>query len=398
MKLAVRLALDSLRNHKMRSRLSTIGVVVSVFLVSLIFIFSDSLKANVSHQVELMQANTVIANGAVDNSLLNLTTATPRATLNNTDVKHVKNIVGRNATVNSNLILQGNVSFDNRQIGNVTTVATSITDLNLLNLQMANGGWFDSDDQNKQWVVLGEDLANQLIGTDNPQSQVVDIKGGKFTVVGVIKKVHRPLSILGYNVDKSAFISLANGQKLSANDDISQIIVSRVDNVAETKRQVTQVLSGEHSDSSDYNVDTSSSIADRLTELVNYLTIAACSLAVIILLVSSISIANLMLVNVVERRREIGIRKAVGATTRNIMGQFMVESLIMSLRGGIIGLILAYIFAAIALLFMSVQVTFSWWALGIGFVIPIIIGVLAGIYPAYRASRQDIIEALNQLT
>ena len=105
-----------------------------------------------------------------------------------------------------------------------------------------------------------------------------------------------------------------------------------------------------------------------------------------------------MLVNITERRREIGIRKAVGATTRNIMGQFIAESLIMSLRGGIIGILLAYGVAAIILLFMSINLTFSWLALAVGFIVPIIVGILAGAYPAYRASRQNIIEALNQLT
>lgn len=105
-----------------------------------------------------------------------------------------------------------------------------------------------------------------------------------------------------------------------------------------------------------------------------------------------------MLVNIVERKHEIGIRKAVGATTRNIMGQFIAESMIMSLRGGVVGIILAYIVAAIILLFFSINLTFSWLALGIGFVIPIVIGIIAGIYPAYKASKQDIISALNQLT
>lgn len=396
MRLAIRLAKDSLRNHKLRSRLSTVGVVISVFLVSIIFIFSDSLKANVRQQVNDLSSDTVIVNGATSQGLLNLTTATPQATLNNADVQHVRKLVGHSADVHSNLILTGNTGFDHRTVS-TTTVATSVDNPETLGLKIKHGGWFDGDEQ-KRWVVLGEDLANQLIGTDTPQNQVVDIKGGKFTVVGVLQRVNQPLSILGYNVDKSAFISLDNGQELADTESISQIVVSSDQDIAETKRQVAQVLSSEHSDSSDYSIDSSNNIADRLTELVNYLTIAACSLAAIILLISSIGIANLMMVNVVERKREIGIRKAVGATTRNIMEQFVVEAMIMSIRGGVIGLLLAYAVAGVSLLFASINVVFSWWALGIGFVVPIIIGVVAGIYPAYRASRQDIIEALNQLT
>ena len=189
-----------------------------------------------------------------------------------------------------------------------------------------------------------------------------------------------------------------NGQKITDSDNLNQIIVTKIDDVGEIKRQIAQILSNNHVDSNDFAIDTTNDIADRLIELVDYITIIACIVAGLVLLISCISIANIMLVNVVERRREIGIRKAVGATTRNIIGQFIAESLIMSLRGGIIGLILAYAISAVILLFWSVDLSFSWLALGIGFAVPIVTGIIAGVYPAYRASRQDIIEALNQLT
>ena len=248
-------------------------------------------------------------------------------------------------------------------------------------------------------VLLFLDSSNKLISTNHPQNQIIDIKGEKYTVVGVLKKVNQPLSLLGYNVNQSAFISLKNGVNINESDTISQIILKDTgDDSGETRRKVDQILTNNHTDSSDYSIHLSSDIANQLTKIINYVTIAACSLSAVILLISCISIANIMLVNVAERRHEIGIRKAVGATTRSIINQFMAEALIMSLRGGIIGIILAYIFSAIFLLFTSISLTFSWMAILVGFVIPVIIGVIAGVYPAYRASRQDIIAALNQLT
>lgn len=391
---AIRLARKNLRNHRGRSRLSTIGIVISVFLVSLVFIVSDSLKANIQHQLTQLDNSSIIINGASNNSLLNLQLSTPRDTLTNDDVKDIDKI--KNITVNSSLILQGNLEFDKDSTINTNIIATSFSDPSDLNLELVDGNWFDG--KNKKWVVLGEDLANQLIGTNQPQNQVIDIKGEKFTVVGVIKQVKQPLSILGYNVDKSAFISLENGQQLSKTKTISQINVANVHDTDEVKRQITTILSNNHADNSEFSTDTSGNIARQLTTVIDYLTIGAGIMAGIILIISSISVANIMLVNVVERRREIGIRKAVGATTRNIMGQFVAESLIMSLRGGVIGLILAYAVAGIGLLFASINLTFSWWALGIGFIAPIIVGMIAGVYPAYRAAKQDIIAALNQLT
>ena len=397
MKLAIRLARQSLHTHKLRARLSTIGIVISITIVSLIFIISDSVKASLTKQVNQLNNHSIIINGTTSNSLFNLVSSLPDDTLLRQDSKYIRDNID-NSTVIDNQIIYGSVSYDGQQLSDITTIATSITNPDDLNLTLLDGNWFSNDEQNKKWVILGENLANKLIGTIHPQNQVIDIKGGKFTVVGVIKQTKQPLSVLGYDIDDSAFISLDNGQKITDSDNLNQIIVTKIDDVGEIKRQIAQILSNNHVDSNDFTIDTTNDIADRLIELVNYITIIACIVAGLVLLISCISIANIMLVNVVERRREIGIRKAVGATTRNIISQFIAESLIMSLRGGIIGLVLAYVISAVILLFWSVDLSFSWLALGIGFAVPIITGIIAGVYPAYRASRQDIIEALNQLT
>ena len=397
MKLAIRLARQSLRSHKLRSRLSTLGVVTSVFLVSLVFIISDSVKANLRQQANQLASKAIVINGRQTSSVFNAKMTLPSATLSNNDVKYVKEITD-SSDVTSNLFINGSLGFDGRQLNNATVIATSALEPTGLKVEMLDGDWFDKDEQSKKWIILGEDLANRLIGTTEVRSQVVDFKGEKFTVVGIIKKVGQPLSIMGYNIDNSAVMSLANGQDITDSHELSQIVATNVNDLNEAKRGIAQALGNDHVDSSDYTINTSAELADQLSDLVNFITIVACSLSATILVVSCISIANIMLVNIVERKHEIGIRKAVGATTRNIMGQFIAESMIMSLRGGVVGIILAYIVAAIILLFFSINLTFSWLALGIGFVIPIVIGIIAGIYPAYKASKQDIISALNQLT
>lgn len=397
MKLAIRLARQSLRSHKLRSRLSTLGVVTSVFLVSLVFIISDSVKANLRQQANQLANNAIVINGRQTSSVFNAKMTLPSATLSNNDVKYVEEITD-SSDVTSNLFINGSLGFDGRQFNNATVIATSALEPTELKVEMLDGDWFDKDEQSKKWIILGEDLANRLIGTTEVRSQVVDFKGEKFTVVGIIKKVGQPLSIMGYNIDNSAVMSLANGQDITDSHELSQIVATNVNDLNEAKRGITQALGNDHVDSSDYTINTSTELADQLSDLVNFITIVACSLSATILIVSCISIANIMLVNIVERKHEIGIRKAVGATTRNIMGQFIAESMIMSLRGGVVGIILAYIVAAIILLFFSINLMFSWLALGIGFVIPIVIGIIAGIYPAYKASKQDIISALNQLT
>lgn len=401
MRLAIRLARQSLASHKLRSRLSTIGIVISVFLVSTILIISDSLKASLEDQMKQLGDNTIIVNGHTSQGLINLG-STADDTLTASDNVAINNIASsygnNNQIIISNLLLPGSLSFSKKTITDASIVATSMVDPSNLKLELLDGDWFSSDEIDKPWVILGENLANQLIGTDHSQSEVIDIKGYKYTVIGVLEKISQPLSVLGYDINNSAFISLDNGQKINGNNNLSQIIIRNTTDINETKRQISQSLSRNHTDSSDYLVETSLDISNRLAKLIKYLTIGALVIAGLILIISIVSIANIMLVNIIERRHEIGIRKAVGATTRNIMGQFIAESLIMSLRGGLIGLTLAYLISAVLLLFLSFNLSFSWLALGLGFAVPVIAGIIAGLYPAYRASRQNIIAALNQLT
>lgn len=399
MSLAIRLARQNLSNHKTRARLSTLGVVISVFIVSTIFIISDSIKFSLTEQADSLGKDTVIINGSTSSNILSISISPPKDTLTDKDLSQIKSSINNDTDIISNLVLDGTTRFEDNQIDHTTILSTSIINPKLLNLELNDGSWFSDKELDKKWVILGEDLANKLIGTNHPQNQIIDIKGEKYTVVGVLKKVNQPLSLLGYNVNQSAFISLKNGVNINESDTISQIILKNTDDDSnEIRRKVDQILTNNHDDSSDYSIHLSSDIVNQLTGIINYITIAACSLSVVILLISCISIANIMLVNVTERRHEIGIRKAVGATTRSIINQFMAEALIMSLRGGIIGIILAYIFSAVFLLFTSINLAFSWMAILVGFIIPVAIGIIAGVYPAYRASRQDIIAALNQLT
>lgn len=399
MSLAIRLARQNLSNHKTRARLSTLGVVISVFIVSTIFIISDSIKFSLTEQADSLGKDTVIINGSTSSNILSISISPPKDTLADKDLSQIKSSINNDTDVISNLVLDGTTRFEDNQIDHTTILSTSIINPKLLNLELNDGSWFSDKELDKKWVILGEDLANKLIGTNRPQNQIIDIKGEKYTVVGVLKRVNQPLSLLGYNVNQSAFISLENGVNINESDTISQIILKNTgDDSNEIRRKVDQILTNNHDDSSDYSIHLSSDIVNQLTRIINYITIAACSLSVVILLISCISIANIMLVNVTERRHEIGIRKAVGATTRSIINQFIAEALIMSLRGGIIGIILAYIFSAVFLLFTSINLAFSWMAILVGFIIPVAIGIIAGVYPAYRASRQDIIAALNQLT
>ena len=396
MNLALHLAKDSLRHHRLRVRLSMIGIIISVFIISLVIIISDSVKLSFYHQLEQIDKRSIIISGARDNGLINLPFSTPRDTLRNTDIKQISKILPKDSTIHSTLITSGGIQFGKTKVTS-RIIATSVTNPANLELHMLNGSWFE-DEKDKNLVILGEGLANQLLGTSQARSQVITIKGQRFTVIGIIRQTNQALSIRGYNTDYSAYISLDNGQRLIRSDNVSQIIITKISKINQTKTRLSQILTRQHADSSDYSITSGEDISSKMNDLVRILVMSSLGITGLILLISSISLANIMLVGVIERQREIGIRKAVGANTKDIVSQFLAEALIISLRGGLVGLLLAYIVASIYLLTHSMMISFSPLAIILGLVVPTATGLIAGVYPAYKASKQDIISALNQLT
>ena len=396
MNLALHLAKDSLRHHRLRVRLSMIGIIISVFIISLVIIISDSVKLSFYHQLEQIDKRSIIISGARDSGLINLPFSTPRDTLRNTDIKQISKILPKSSAIHSTLITSGGIQFGKTKVTS-QIIATSVTNPANLELHMLNGSWFE-DEKDKNLVILGEGLANQLLGTNQARSQVITIKGQRFTVIGIIRHTNQALSIRGYNTDHSAYISLNNGQRLIRSDNVSQIIITKISKINQTKTRLSQILTRQHADSSDYSITSGEDISAKMNDLVRLLVVSSLGITGLILLISSISLANIMLVGVIERQREIGIRKAVGANTRDIVSQFLAEALIISLRGGLVGLLLAYIVASIYLLTHSMMISFSPLAIILGLVVPTVTGLIAGVYPAYKASKQDIISALNQLT
>ncbi len=396
MNLALHLAKDSLRHHRLRVRLSMIGIIISVFIISLVIIISDSVKLSFYHQLERIDKRSIIISGARDSGLINLPFSTPRDTLRNTDIKQISKILPKSSAIHSTLITSGGIQFGKTKVTS-QIIATSVTNPANLELHMLNGSWFE-DEKDKNLVILGEGLANQLLGTNQARSQVITIKGQRFTVIGIIRRTNQALSTRGYNTDYSAYISLDNGQRLIRSDNVSQIIVTKISKIDQTKTKLSQILTHQHADSSDYLITSGEDISAKMNDLVRLLVVSSLGITSLILLISSISLANIMLVGVIERQREIGIRKAVGANTRDIVSQFLAEALIISLRGGLVGLLLAYIVASIYLLTHSMIISFSPLVIILGLVVPTVTGLIAGVYPAYKASKQDIISALNQLT
>lgn len=393
--LAYHLAKNNLRAHKLRSFLTVIGIIVSVFVLSLIFIIEDSVLSNINNQLRSLSKNDLIINGQ-DNkfNILGLMN-TPNNSLSNYDTSTISKIV--KSSVNSSLFLSGNASFDKNQLDNINIIATNSNFKDFNPVKMLSGDWFSEEETSYNWVILGKNLASKLIGSERARNQIINLKGVKFTVIGIAESKNLSNNAF-FDINNSAFIGLKSGQNLAKTDKIGQINVRINNDNKDTKNRIYNILKNNHKDSSDYNIINAKDYLNNTTKSLKNMKLLVVLFVVTTLVISGIAIMNIMLVGVVERRHEIGIRKAVGATNNNIRNQFILESIILTTRGGLIGFALAYLVGLIISFYLSINLCFSLNALLIGLAIPILIGIFFGVYPAVKASRGNIIDALNQLT
>jgi putative ABC transport system permease protein len=396
------LAIGSLHAHRTRTFLTTLGVVIGVFIIAIILVLSGGLRASITNQTAKLNDDVLLIRSAGDSTtgmeafsplrVANATTLTERDAAAIDKISNVKSIAPM-------MFLGGSVKSGERSYDNITTVATNHQLPSVLNLSLVSGAWFSDKETDRNYAILGEKLASGLIETNQAMSQTIQIKGRDFTVIGIIRTADQPISLAGVDVDKAAFISLPNGLRFTDNAAaIGQIIVrtkneSQLENV---KKSVTAVLQQNHLDDSEFAVRTAHEVAGATAGWLATITLVAIIFASISLLVGGIGIMNIMLVSVAERVREIGIRKAVGATKRQILEQFLLEALMMTLSGGVVGLILAYAIGYLIALQFSLPLVFNWWIFAIGLGAPLLVGLIFGLWPAARAARQDPIVALKQ--
>lgn len=396
-----RLARANLKAHRVRTVLTVIGVMIGVFVITLVMLVGSGLRKSIIHQVTRLDDQLVLIRSG-DNDTSGLESFSPynipRITnLHERDIASVKNTPNVLA-VTPMMFIGGRIVGTENEFDNITIVATNQNLVDVLKLQMASGEFLSDSDDQRNLVVLGSKLARGLLGTDQAYGQKIDIKGQEYTVIGVIREMNQPISLAGVDVDKAAFISLAGGRGMGGNNIALGQIIARAHNssASDAAARIRSSLARVHVDESEFSVLTAREAAQATAGWVDTVTTAALIFASISLLVGGISIMNIMLVSVTERTREVGIRKAVGATRSKILVQFLFEALIMTLIGGAIGIALAYGTAYLVNLQFSLPMIFDWWVFAISLGVPLVVGLVFGIWPAARAARQDPIVALRQ--
>lgn len=397
-------ARQSLRSNRLRSLLTMLGITIGVASITTILALSSGASKIVGDQVDALGGNiAVIRPGSVSDTPLEDLAQFPgrqnfaASTLTESDlasVQAVKNV----AAAAPLMILTGGVKADTSAPNSTAIVATTPELATISNLEVREGQFLDPG-LNDNTAVIGPQLSVNIFGTEESIGKSVNIRGSLFTVIGILKRANNPINYNGVDFDNAIIINEASGRALNQGSlQIQQINVQSdsVENLNQVIIDTNKALLHNHLDQADFSVLSGDQIAQPTNQLFYAIAGTTAAIAAISLLVGGIGIMNIMLVSVAERTREIGIRKALGASNGDIVAQFLIESLALSIGGGIIGYALGYIVAFAISTLLPFDPVFSFQIAGIAAGVSIVIGTLFGIYPALRAAKKDPISALRQ--
>ena len=397
-------AQQSIKSNRLRSFLTMLGITIGVASITTILALSAGANQIVSSQVDALGGNiAVVRPGApAEDTLDELSQVTndhrfAASTLTDADIKTIREIPHVEA-VAPIMVLNGAVTGTSQTQSAAAIVATTPELETVSGLKIADGQFLDPN-LSASTAVIGPQLSIDIFGTEHSIGQTVRVKGRPFTVIGVLKRENNPINYNNVDFDNALFVNLDSGRSLNQGAVHLQQINVQSESVAHLSGVITNInkaLLRNHFGEADFAVLSGTQIAQPTGRIFSAIAGVSVAIAAISLIVGGVGIMNIMLVSVAERTREIGIRKALGASNNDIVAQFLIESLTLSIGGGILGYILGYVSAFAISTFLTFDPIINWQIALVALGVSLIIGTLFGLYPAIRAARKDPISALRQ--
>lgn len=401
----VRMALSSIRSSRFRSFFTMLGVIIGVGSVITTVSLGDGIKHQVSGQTSLVGRDLItVRPGSLvtrdDTGKItgvNILSFLSSSKISEKDLQAIQQDPAVDIAVPLSII-GGVPSRDGEQLEESFIVATTDKLPDVLKHEVEFGSFFDEGDKNRKVAIIGRGVAEKLFKENVPIGKNFQIRGQTYVVGGVFERF--PANPLSPEADfnNGVFIPYEAGKQLLGSElSIYQVLARPKDSkqVDQTMAGITTKIKENHSGQEDFTVLKQDEMAAVADGVLNTVTKTVTLMAAVALFVGGIGIMNVMLVSVTERTREIGIRKAVGATNRQIRTQFLVEAMVISIWGALIGVFLAGIINVLFRILTDLQPVITWQVVLVSAAISIAIGVLFGLIPAIQASRKDPIEALR---
>lgn len=395
------LARTSLRQNRTRSFLTCLGVAIGVSSIVLILSLMGSISKLISSQVSEIGPDLIVVRPAVSRDIVSsvvneLTSSSQylKSNLSLKDVSAIKSLPDISAV--APIAVSVNTLRADDIVPSATVVGTTSDFLKVQNLTLKSGTFF-RENSSTNTAVIGVNLANDLFGTGEPIGKSLTLLGEKFIITGVLSPVENPINFNNLDLDSCLLVSASALNSIDNTLQIQQINIrtANTDSLTTTANLIRETLISSKSGDTNFSVLSGNEITHPASTLFRIISAFLTLVASISLIVGGIGIMNIMLVSVTERAHEIGIRKAVGATFSNIFFQFLFESLILSSKGAILGLIFGYALSFGLCLITPFNPFFSWEILAIAFLIALIVGLFFGLYPALKAARKNPIYSLK---
>jgi len=400
--------LHMLGRNKIRSFLTMLGIVIGVMAVIIVMSVGKGAESLILNQVKSMGSNLIgVLPGASEDdgppaSVMGIVVTTLKYEDGEEIIKKGCDCIeALTMYVNGNDVI--NVG-DNKMNANFSGVTASY--INVEDTSVGIGRFFTEEEEKgvAKVAVLGSEVKDKLFGDQDPIGRRVKIKKTNFTVIGIMKE----RGVSGFqNQDDQIFVPISTAQKLLLGIDHISLMRAKIDseeNVDEAIDSMTWILRDQHDldfgETDDFTIASMSQGLEALGSITSALRLFLSAVAAIALVVGGVGIMNIMLAAVQERTREIGLRKAVGARRFHILSQFLIESVVITFLGGVVGIILGVLFSILTAKIIQ-QMGYDWdlaislFSIMLGTGVSIAIGILFGLLPAKRAAKLDPIEALR---
>ena len=399
-------ALNALRNNKLRTLLSLLGVTIGIFSIIAVLAAVDSLDKKVKGTLSNLDKNTIyftkVTFGPTDIPRWK-TEQFPNVSYD--EYQYLKKSLGNVDNICFQYIAKKeNIKYETETVNQISVVPATYEFLDVKSLEFEEGRFFTESESNSgsQVVILGYDIAQNLFKSTDPLGKIVRMYGQRFTVIGVVKK--QGMGMFGEQNDTSAFFPANFIRRMYGENSDSTIPViiikpEKGSDIDALKAELTQKIRTfrelKAGEMDNFFVNVLSGLTDLIDNIVGQMNIIGWVISGFSLLVGGFGIANIMFVSVKERTSLIGIQKALGAKNNFILYQFLFEAVILSLFGGVIGLLLVWIIAIVLTNALDFEFVLSLSNVLIGSSLAIAIGLISGIMPAIAASKLDPVEAIR---